>query len=52
MNAFNNFYLEHCTLKNMREDIKKYYIENMKYGFYKYYDKDKNINCSNNIIFN
>ncbi|WP_242836857.1 phage integrase SAM-like domain-containing protein [Clostridium beijerinckii] len=28
----------------MREDIKKYYIENMKYGFYKYYDKDKNIN--------
>lgn len=28
----------------MREDTKKYYIENMKYGFYKYYDKNKNIN--------
>jgi len=28
----------------MREDTKKYYIENMKYGFYKYYDKNTNVN--------
>lgn len=42
--CFQQFLLEHCKLKNMREDIKKYYIENMKYGFYKYYDKDRNIN--------
>lgn len=41
--CFQEFLLEHCTLKNMREDTKKYYIENMKYGFYKYYDKDTNI---------
>lgn len=42
--CFQQFLLEHCTLKNMCEYIKKYYMENMKYGFYKYYDKDKNIN--------
>lgn len=42
--CFQEFLLEHCTLKNMREDTKKYYIENMKYGFYKYYDKNTNIN--------
>lgn len=41
--CFRDFLLEHCTLQNMREDTKKYYIENMKYGFYKYYDKDTNI---------
>lgn len=42
--CFQQFLLEHCTLKNMRDDTKKYYIENMKYGFYKYYNKDTNIN--------
>lgn len=42
--CFQDFLLEHCTLKNMREDTKKYYIENMKYGFYKYYDKNTNVN--------
>ena len=41
--CFQEFLLEHCTLKNMREDTKKYYIEDMKYGFYKYYDKNTNI---------
>lgn len=42
--CFQQFLLEHCTLNNMREDTKKYYIENMKYGFYKYYNKDTDIN--------
>lgn len=37
-------YIRTLHVKNMREDTKKYYIENMKYGFYKYYDKDKSIN--------
>lgn len=42
--CFQQFLLEHCTLKNMREDTKRYYIQNMEYGFYKYYDKETNIN--------
>ena len=42
--CFQQFLLEHCTLKNMRENTKKYYIQNMEYGFYKYYDKNTNIN--------
>ena len=42
--CFQQFLLEHCTLKNMREDTKRYYIQNMEYGFYKYYDKNTDIN--------
>ncbi|MDU1069894.1 site-specific integrase [Clostridium sp.] len=42
--CFQQFLMEHCTLKNMRDDTKRYYIQNMEYGFYKYYDKDTNIN--------
>lgn len=42
--CFQQFLFEHCALKNMREDTKKYYVQNMEYGFYKYYDKNTDIN--------
>ena len=42
--CFKQFLLEHCSMSNMRENTKRYYMQNMEYGFYKYFDKEKNIN--------
>ena len=41
--AFEEFILEHCTLKNLRPSTEKHYREFTKYNFYKFYDKNSNI---------
>ena len=38
--GFEQFILEHCTMKNLRPSTEKHYREMTKYSFYKFYDKD------------
>lgn len=42
--GFEQFILEHCTLKNFRPSTEKHYREVIKYSFYKFYDKDIKLN--------
>lgn len=43
--CFEQFILEHCTLKNLRPSTEKHYREFVKYSFYKFFDKNDPINC-------
>ncbi|GKX65804.1 tyrosine-type recombinase/integrase [Inconstantimicrobium mannanitabidum] len=38
--GFEQFILEHCVMKNLRPSTEKHYREITKYSFYKFYDKD------------
>jgi Site-specific recombinase XerD len=38
--GFEQFIMEHCTMKNFRPSTIKHYREMTKYSFYKFYDKD------------
>lgn len=42
--GFEQFILEHCTMKNFRPSTEKHYREMTKYSFYKFYDKDTELN--------
>lgn len=42
--GFEQFILEHCTMKNFRPSTEKHYREVMKYSFYKFYNKDTKLN--------
>lgn len=42
--GFEQFILEHCTMKNFRPSTEKHYREVMKYSFCKFYDKDTKLN--------
>lgn len=42
--GFEQFILEHCTMKNLRISTEKHYREMTKYSFYKFYDKDTELN--------
>lgn len=37
--GFEQFIMEHCTMKNLRPSTEKHYREMTKYSFYKFYDK-------------
>lgn len=41
--AFEDFILEHCILKNLRPSTEKHYREFVNYNFYKFYDKGSDI---------
>lgn len=41
--AFEQFMLEHCKLKNLRPSIEKHYREFVNYSLYKFLDKDSNV---------
>lgn len=42
--GFEQFVLEHCTMKNFRPSTEKHYREVIKYSFYKFYDKNAKLN--------
>ena len=42
--GFEQFIMEHCTMKNFRPSTEKHYREMTKYSFYKFYDKDTVLN--------
>ncbi|WP_455797513.1 tyrosine-type recombinase/integrase [Clostridium butyricum] len=41
--AFEQFMLEHCKLKNLRPSTEKHYREFVNYSLYKFLDKDSNV---------
>jgi integrase/recombinase XerD len=42
--GFEQFILEHCTMKNFRPSTEKHYREMTKYSFYQFYGKDAELN--------
>lgn len=42
--GFEQFIMEHCTMRNFRPSSEKHYREVIKYSFYKFYAKDTQLN--------